>query len=137
MYPPSAYADEEELVALGRVLARHDAVLASHMADYSAGLGAAVAAMIRVGERSGVRVQISHLTVTGRANWGGVTAALALIDDAVERGVDVAADFYPYLAGSTNLSQTLPGWAVSGGWGALRERLADPDLRAKMRAHLD
>lgn len=136
MYPPSAYADEDELVALGEVLARHDAVLASHMANYSEGLLDAVAAMIRVGERSGVRVQISHLTVTGRANWGGVTAALDLIDQAVARGVDVAADFYPYLAGSTNLSQSLPGWAVSGGWEALRARLADPAQRARISAHL-
>lgn len=137
MYPPSSYADEAELIALGEVLARHDALLASHMANYSEGLLDAVRAMIRIGEASGVRVQISHLTATGRANWGTVADALALIDDAVARGVDVAADFYPYLAGSTNLSQVLPGWAISGGWGSLRRRLADPDARERMRAHLD
>jgi len=137
MYPPSSYADEAELIALGAVLARHDAMLASHMANYSEGLLDAVRAMIRIGEASGVRVQISHLTATGRPNWGTVSDALALIDDAVARGVDVAADFYPYLAGSTNLSQTLPGWAISGGWGALRRRIADPDDRRRMRTHLD
>ena len=136
MYPPSAYADEDELVALGRVLRAHDAVLASHMANYSAGLHDSVASMIRVGERSGVRVQISHLTVTGREHWGAVSGALSMIDDAVARGVDVAADFYPYLAGSTNLSQTLPGWAVSGGWDALRKRMGDEAQRRRMREHL-
>ncbi|CAN5428400.1 D-aminoacylase [soil metagenome] len=135
MYPPSSYADEAELIALGRVIARHDAILASHMADYSEGLLDAVAAMIRIGEASGCRVQVSHLTAVGRPNWGLVARALEAIDAAVERGVDVAADFYPYLAGSTNLSQALPGWAMAGGFGPLRVRLADRADRARILEH--
>ncbi|MGB4135132.1 MAG: D-aminoacylase [Microbacterium sp.] len=137
MYPPSSYASEDELITLGRVLAGHDAMLASHMANYSEGLLESVASMIRVGEASGCRVQISHLTATGRPNWGSAVAALDLIDAAIARGVDVAADFYPYLAGSTNLSQVVPGWAMSGGLPALRGRLDDSETRQRIRAHLD
>lgn len=136
MYPPSSYADEDEFIALGRVIARHDGLLASHMANYSEGLLDAVSSMIRVGEESGCRIQISHLTATGRANWGRVVPALELIDAARARGVDVAADFYPYLAGSTNLSQVLPAWAMSGGFDALRARLADPEQRERIRQNL-
>src|SRR5690606_6503789 len=82
-------------------------------------------------------LQISHLAVVGRKNWGAVASALDLVDAAVARGVDVAVDFYPYLAGSTNLSQLVPAWALEGGLEALRERLARPVDRASVLEHLD
>lgn len=136
MYPPSSYADEQELIALGEVLARHDALLASHMADYGAGLLQAVASMIRVAQASGCRLQISHLAVVGEENWGMVSDALALVDAAVAEGVDIAVDFYPYLAGSTNLSQLVPPSALEGGLDALRARLDDPAQRPLLLEHL-
>lgn len=136
MYPPSSYADHAELVALGRILAARNAVLASHMADYSSGLLEAVAAMIRIAEESGCRVQISHLAVTGRENWGLVARALDLVDDAVARGIDVGVDFYPYLAGSTNLSQLLPLWSLEGGFDRMRERVRDEATREAVLDHL-
>lgn len=136
MYPPSCYADEDELVALGTVLAEHDRMMASHMADYGAGVVESVAAMIRVAERSGCRMQISHLTTAGHANWGRVRDALALVDAAAARGVDVAVDMYPYLAGSTNLSQLVPLWTLDGGLERFRERLDDPATHAAVVEHL-
>lgn len=137
MYPPSSYGDERELIALGEVLARHDALLASHMADYGAGLLDAVAAMLRVAKASGCRLQISHLAVVGRENWGMVSRALEMVDAAVAEGVDVAVDFYPYLAGSTNLSQLVPPWSLEGGLEGLRERLQDGKQREILLEHLN
>lgn len=136
MYPPSCYADEDELVALGSVLAANDRLMASHMADYGAGVVEAVAAMIRVAERSGCRMQISHLTTAGRANWGLVREALDLVDAAAARGVDVAADMYPYLAGSTNLSQLVPLWTLDGGLARFRARLDEPATYSAIVEHL-
>lgn len=136
MYPPSSYADETELIALGRTLAARDGILASHMADYGSGLLESVSAMIRIAEASGCRLQISHLAVTGRENWGLVAPALEVVDAANRRGVDVGVDFYPYLAGSTNLSQLVPLWSLAGGLLRFRERLADPTHRAAVLEHL-
>ncbi|GAB3763478.1 N-acyl-D-amino-acid deacylase family protein [Microlunatus parietis] len=132
MYPPSAYASVEELTALAEVVARNNAVLTVHLRDYGAGLLDAVREALTVAERSGCRLQISHLTVAGRRNWGSVPAALAEIDAAAEAGVDVAVDCYPYLAGSTNLSQLAPRWAMDGGQDGLHARLAEPELRTKI-----
>lgn len=136
MYPPSSYAREHELIALGNIIAKHDGLLACHLANYSGGLLQAISSVIRIAEASGSRLQISHLTAVGRENWGSVIPALLLLDEAVSRGVDVAADFYPYLAGSTNLSQLLPGWAMSGGVDALRVRLDDQAVRLRLKNHL-
>ncbi len=59
-----------------------------------------------------------------------------MIDAAVSGGLDVAADIYPYLAGSTNLTQLLPRWALAGGTGQLLERLARPADRERIRAEV-
>jgi len=132
MYPPSAYGDLAELTALARVVADADAVLTVHLRDYAGDLDDAVAEVLTVAERSGCRLQISHLTATGRRNWGSARRALATIDAAAEAGVDVAADIYPYLAGSTTLTQLAPRWAMAGGQDGLRARLGDPGTRAEI-----
>ncbi|MCW3818913.1 D-aminoacylase [Micromonospora sp. DR5-3] len=136
VYPPASYADEAELVALGRVVAEHDGVFAWHVRDYADGLLDSVAQALRVGEQAGCRTQISHLVVVGRRNWGAARAALDLVGAACERGLDVGVDVYPYLAGSTSLFQLMPGWAQEGGAGALLRRLGDPAVRERIRDEL-
>nr|WP_281387120.1 amidohydrolase family protein [Jiangella mangrovi] len=131
-YGPLAHADEAELTAIGEVAARHGRLFAWHLRDYGAGLMDAVDEALRVAERTGCRTQLSHLVSVGRKNWGGVAAALERIDAARERGVDVAVDVYPYLAGNAPLSQLLPAWAQNGGADAMRARLADPDVRERV-----
>src|SRR6185437_5352559 len=44
----------------------------------------------------------------GEASWPLQQRAIAAIEKASERGIDVAFDFYPWLAGSTVLTQVLP-----------------------------
>src|SRR5262249_59349759 len=76
---------------------------ATHMRREADGLLEAVAEAIRIGEEAGVPVQISHHKASGRNNWGKVRDSLGLIDAARGRGLDVTADQYPYVAGSTSL----------------------------------
>lgn len=61
---------------------------------------------------------------------------LELIECARAEGLDVSADMYPYLAGSSGLVAMLPEWAQKGGKVAILTRLADPDTRKKMSAHM-
>ncbi|MCC6832616.1 MAG: D-aminoacylase [Thermoleophilia bacterium] len=134
MYPPAMFADPAELAVLGRVARRHDALFAVHMRNYGDALLPAVDEALAVARETGCRLQVSHLAVAGRRNWGSVRTAIARIDAARADGLDVAADIYPYLAGSANLSQLLPVWAQEGGSVGIAERLADPSVRARIRA---
>jgi N-acyl-D-amino-acid deacylase len=59
-------------------------------------------------------VQISHHKASGRRNWGRVRDSLALIEEAQARGVDVTADQYPYVAGSTSLFAVIQNGAFRG-----------------------
>lgn len=133
VYAPLTYAREEELVALARTVAARDRVFAWHIRDYGDALLDSVRQVLRVAEATGCRTQISHLLAVGRRNWGKVARALELIDASRERGVDVAADMYPYLAGNAPLSQLLPAWAQVGGEAAMRERLREPAVRDRVR----
>jgi N-acyl-D-amino-acid deacylase len=133
MYPPAMFADPAELFALGRAVRRHDAILAVHMRNYGDTLLPAVDEAIAVARETGCRLQVSHLAVAGRRNWGSVRTAVARIDQARAEGLDIAADIYPYLAGSANLSQLLPGWAQEGGSPAIAQRLGDPAVRRRIR----
>ncbi len=133
MFPPAMSADFEELVAIGRAVARRDRLFAIHMRNYSDDLLDAVTEALAVARASGCRLQISHLAVAGRRNWGKVPRALELIEAARADGADVGVDIYPYIAGSANLSQLLPGWAQDGGPAAIVERLSSAEERRKIR----
>lgn len=133
MYAPIFFAPTSELVALGRVVAKHDRVFAMHMRNYSDCLVEAVQEAVQVGEESGCRVQASHLAVAGRRNWGKVRQALDVMDAARSRGVRLRHDSYPYLAGSANLSQLLPGWVHEGGTATMVKRLQTQADRERIR----
>jgi N-acyl-D-aspartate/D-glutamate deacylase len=110
-YDPGARADTEELVELSRVVARHDGIYASHTrheGPIPEQMLASYAEAIEIGERAGVRVQISHLKLSGRRVHGMTDPVIDLIEQARARGVRVTADQYPYAAGSTTLASPAP-----------------------------
>jgi N-acyl-D-amino-acid deacylase len=136
MYAPGSGASPEELTALGRVVARRGRVYATHMRSYSAGLVDAVEEQLAIAEASGCRLQISHLQAAGEDYWPLQQRAIAAIEQASVRGVDVAFDAYPWLAGSTVLTQVLPQDALDGGMPQLLARLRDPAQRDSIRARI-
>lgn len=132
MYAPGSSAPPEELERLCRVVARHDKIYATHMRNYFSGLLEAIREQIELARRTGCRLQISHLQAVGAANWHLQGPALDLIDKARRQGVDIAFDCYPYVAGSTVLTQALPQWTLEGGLEGLLARLADPGERGRI-----
>ena len=62
---------------------------------------------IEIGRSGGVPVEIYHLKAAGRRNWPKAEAAIARIAAARARGLDVGADMYPYVAGSTGPDRDL------------------------------
>jgi N-acyl-D-amino-acid deacylase len=119
IYEPGLYADTDEIVALAQVAAAAGGIYTTHMRNEADGLLDAVAEAISIGERAGLRVEISHHKASGRGNWGKVVDSLEMIDAARARGVDVMQDQYPYTAGSTHLSAVVRNGALDGGGGGI------------------
>ncbi|MGH9616829.1 MAG: N-acyl-D-amino-acid deacylase family protein [Acidobacteriaceae bacterium] len=136
MYAPGSGASLDELVALCSVVARRDGVYATHMRSYSEKLVEAVEEQIEIAEASGCRLQISHLQAAGPDNWPLQQYAVDAIEQASASGVDVAFDVYPWLAGSTVLTQVLPQTALDGGIPQLLLRLRDPAARESIRIRI-
>ncbi len=136
IYPPSAYASMDELVALCQIAAAHGGVYTSHIRNEGDRLLEAVTEALAIGERAGIRVQLSHHKAAGKRNWGKVHESLALIEQARARGLVACADQYPYVASSTGLGTVIPNWAHEGGRDQLVARLRDPETRARIGAEV-
>jgi N-acyl-D-amino-acid deacylase len=132
IYPPSAYADVDELVALSRVAAERGGLYTSHIRNEGDRLLEAVDEALAIGERAQIRVQLAHHKAAGKRNWGKVSQSIAKIEQARARGINVCADQYPYVASSTGLGTVIPDWAHEGGWGKMVERLRDPATRQRI-----
>jgi dihydroorotase/N-acyl-D-amino-acid deacylase len=73
----------------------------------------------------------------GRDNWSKQQIALDRIEQAQAEGIDIGFDCYPYLAGSTVLTQLLPQAALSNGIPGLMEQLVNPKARADFEHFLN
>jgi N-acyl-D-amino-acid deacylase len=134
--PPGSYAAAAEMTALGHVLKRHNAGYFTHLRDEANKVIEAVAEAIDIAQTCGVHVEIVHFKCSGMDNWGKAATALAMIEDAKARGLDVDCDSYPYAAGSNPLKNLLPQWVQAGGVPAMIERLRQSETRAKIRAEI-
>jgi N-acyl-D-aspartate/D-glutamate deacylase len=137
IYSPGVYSDTAELVELSRVAAEHEIPYVTHMRDELHGVQDAIDEALLIGRESGASIQISHLKVAGRRNWGRSEAALLQIEQARAGGVDVGIDVYPYTAGSTMLAALLPPWVNEGGVGALLPRLRSDGMVDQIAREFD
>lgn len=131
IYPPSAFCKSEELVELAKVLKKHDALLTVHMRNEGPRIFQAVDEMIDITRRSGVHLQISHLKLMGKPQWGRSQELLDKIEAARQEGLNITCDQYPYTATSTSMTALLPKWAHDGGVSALVERVKNPTQKLK------
>jgi len=135
-YVPGTYAKTPEVIDLVRVASNAGGLYATHMRNEGTALEASVDESIRVGFVTGARVQISHLKVDSPSRWGASEKALAMIDAARGRGVEVMADQYAYTAASSTLGIRFPSWALEGGQDAIASRLNDPDQWARIKKEM-
>jgi dihydroorotase/N-acyl-D-amino-acid deacylase len=133
LYAPGSFAPAEEVIELAKVVQPYGGIYISHMRNEALGLLDSVAETIHIGEAAGIPSQLTHHKAMGEPMWGSSTESLALVDAANERGLDVTIDQYPYPASSTGLQAVFPRWSLDGGTDAIKARLDDPELRARVK----
>lgn len=136
IYLPEMYSTTEELVSLAKAAAKYGGVYFTHMRDEGDHIDTGLDEAFRIGREANIPVNIWHLKVGGRANWGRMPHVIERIQGARAEGVDVAANVYPYNASGTSLSTLLPNWSLEGGYDQAQKRLQNPDDRAKIAAAL-
>jgi len=132
IYLPAMYSTTDEIINLARVAAKHGGVYFSHIRDEGDKIDSALDEAFCIGREAKIPVNIWHLKVGGRTNWGRMPHVIERINAARAEGLDVAANVYPYAASSTSLSTLAPDWALEGGYADFKKRLADPADRARI-----
>ncbi len=135
-YAPASYARTGELVALARVAARYHGLYATHIRSEGDRIDQALTEAFSIGRRADVPVEVWHLKVAGRANWGRMGAILRRFEALRAAGRRVGANSYPYAASATGLDAAIPAWAHAGGPDSLVARLRDPATRARLKRAL-
>lgn len=135
-YVPAVYAKTEEVIELAKVAAEHGGLYFSHIRDEGTHIIQAFDETIRIGREAGIPVHINHHKIAGSAHFGWSKRTLALMNKARSEGVDITHDVYPYGAFSTYSDILFPAWALAGGDEAFADRIANPELRAKIEAEM-
>jgi N-acyl-D-amino-acid deacylase len=136
IYAPAFYAKTDELIALAKIASQYGGVYATHMRNEGDHEMEAIDEALRIGREANIPVEIFHLKVAGKQNWGKMRDVVAKIEKARAEGIDVTADQYPYVAGATSLGAAIPPKYHDGGTDKFVARLKDPEQRAAMKADL-
>jgi N-acyl-D-amino-acid deacylase len=135
-YTPAPYAKTEELIALAAEGGKFGGIYSTHMRDESNSVLEAIDEALRIGREADVPVEIWHIKVAGKNNWGRMPEVVAKINAARAAGADVTADTYAYTAWFNSFSAFVPPWAHDGGAAKMVERLKDPATRERIRKDL-
>ena len=132
-YAPAPYAKTEEIIALATEASKLGGIYTTHMRNESDSVLIAIDEALRIGREAQIPVEIWHLKVAGKANWGRMPEVVAKINGARAQGMDITADTYAYTAWFNGFSAFIPAWAHDGGDAKLVERLKDPATRARIK----
>ncbi len=141
MYEPDRYAKMDEILSFAREIAKYDGIVTIHpracsivSADYplltkkshlELGLDEAVEIM----EKSGCRLEYSHLIFTGQRSWKLLDKMLATFRRERAKGYPIAYDNYAFHYGASVITVVFPEWyaQLSG------EEAAKPINRFKLQ----
>ncbi|HVR08328.1 MAG TPA: D-aminoacylase [Thermoanaerobaculia bacterium] len=135
-YVPDRFASTEEIVALAKVAARYGGSYITHQRSEQYQIDASLDEVFRIAREAKLPAQIYHLKVACQGMWGQMPHVLQRLEAARAEGLDVSADQYPWTAGENGLDANLPLWVRDGGPDKLVARLADPAVRARVRAEV-
>ncbi len=133
IYAPNLFATTDELAALAKVAAQYGGIYTSHIRGEGAAEPAALSEAIEIGRKGGLPVHILHFKMDGQANWGHMAEQVRIIQAARDRGIDITANQYPYVAAMTGLEQCLPPKFLEGTPQHRAELLKDLKVRAEIR----
>jgi len=137
IYAPGMFADTDEFIELGKVVAKYNRILTSHVRGSSETDIDAEKEVIHIGEKAGCRVHRSHYEAFGKENWHKIEITLKLDEEARQKGIDFAFDMFPYTAAMTVMIAIYPPWALDGGWPQFLRRVQDPGTRRKIEQDIE
>jgi N-acyl-D-amino-acid deacylase len=136
IYLPGVFAKTEEIIELARIAGEFGGIYATHQRSEGREIFSSLAEIFRIAREAKIRAHVSHLKLSGPANWHQADKVLAAIEQARAEGLDITQDQYAYTASSTGISQLIPEGFREGGQARFLERLADPAAKSAVIAEM-
>ena len=133
LYIPDMFFTTDEIIELAKVVSEYGGIYATHIRSEDETLLESLDEAIRIGREADIPVEIFHFKASAKKNWYKMPDAIKKINDARKLGVDITADQYPYIAGSTTITILLPDWAREGGTKKILERIKNPETRRRIK----
>src|ERR1700720_3353968 len=95
-YAPAPFAKTEELISLAAESGKFGGIYSTHMRNESDSVLEAIDEALRIGREARVPVEIWHIKVAGKNNWGRMPEVVAKINAARASGADVSPGNYAY-----------------------------------------
>ncbi|MDB6028838.1 MAG: N-acyl-D-aspartate/D-glutamate deacylase [Verrucomicrobiales bacterium] len=136
IYTPGVFARTEEIIELAKVVSAYGGIYATHQRSESEGIVESLNEIFRIAREANIRAEVSHIKLSGPANWGKAKKILDVIEAARAEGLQITQDQYSYTASSTSLGQLVPDEFKDGGKAKLNERIENPTEKSKMAAEM-
>jgi len=108
-YEASFYSSKQEVLDLAKVTAAHKGLYTSHIRSEDLHMDEAIEEIIEIGRQTKMPVQVSHIKIANKLNWGTANLILKKLDDARKEGINISADIYPYTFWNSTLRVLFPG----------------------------
>lgn len=95
-YEGAFYSNRNEIIELAKVVANAKGKYISHIRSEDISMEDAIDEIIQIGREAKIPVQISHIKIALKDNWGGSSKLLSTLQRARAEGIDITADCYPY-----------------------------------------
>ena len=124
-YEPGIYARQNDIKEIAQLVKKREKIVTVHGRAYS---GIPTTSLnkqipqnvlslkenIDLARETGVRLQYSHLMFAGSVSHPTYRQCLDVLDEAIQDGVDIMIDTYPYHCGFTFINVFLPAWFLAG-----------------------
>lgn len=134
-YFPGILAAPDHLVPMVEVAAKYGRLYATHVRNRDTEYDLGFTEAMSTARQAGARLQISHIQPKFGAPGHAMEHTLEMIDIARTHDGDIAFDVIPHDWNHTLMAAILPKWAQAGGIDDVLKRLADPEMREKIKAN--
>jgi N-acyl-D-amino-acid deacylase len=107
-YDPGIYSAPQEVIELARVASSVGGRYISHVRSEDRQFWQAIDEIIAIGRDARIPVQVSHIKLAMRSQWGRADSLVRVLDGARASGVDITADIYPYTYWQSTLTVLFP-----------------------------
>lgn len=136
-YMPGVFSKREELIALTKVIKKHNGIIMIHLRNHNKTIVNALDEIFDVAMVSGVKLHISHLRSYNSKEEGcPADTLISYVKKAEDMGISITFDEHLSHSGSTLMTQLLPPFVTGEGANSLVDNLKDKQMVERIKKAL-